>query len=585
MAFERFEKKQVSRRWFLGLSGAAASAAGLAAAGCGGGKKSGGSPRTAASASKSTASPRAGGSPASGTPGQRGETLRYTGYVVGDGQFDPHKTQAGPFYGQQALVFSRLLDYQSQQDGKLAIDLATNVPEQPDAQTLVFHLNKDARWHDADPLNGRQVTAQDVQFSIQRQMQGDSSFVRKARWANIDTIETPDPSTITFHLKAPMASMVEAFADVNSFIVAPELVAGGRAFTASTQIGSGPFKWVDWQEGQFASVARNPKWHGGNGRPFLDGVTLTQPKDTSEVEAKLRTKKLDVAFVGRPQADKLKSKTELASLQEQTVGHSLFFGMRFFLQTAPFNDIRFRTALSLALDRRDMLQQFFSGSGEVNPWISWPIKRWTLPQSELVTLAGYRPGAAGRTQDITDAKGLLAAYVAEKPLPAPLNLYVLDDAERAIKMGTVMREQLKQTLNLDVTVSLVNQAQLGSGLLDGSMAWAAAPDNGWIDLDDWVYPYFHSAGTKNTFPLRDADLDKVIESQRTELDANKRRDIGYDIQRKLLVLNPAVNFVSETLVSLAWPYVRDFPLDASDGYQHRFADCWIDRSQPDFKGR
>jgi ABC-type transport system substrate-binding protein len=232
-----------------------------------------------------------------------------------------------------------------------------------------------------------------------------------------------------------------------------------------------------------------------------------------------------------------------------------------------------------------MLQQFFAGSGEVNPWVSWPIKRWTLPQSELVTLAGYRPGSAGRAQDITDAKALLAAYVAEKPLPPTLNLYVLDDAERAIKMGSVMRDQLKQTLNLDVNVSLVNQTQMGTGLLDGSYAWAAAPDNGWVDLDDWVYPYFHSSGTKNTFPLRDADLDKVIESQRIELDANKRRDIGYDIQRKLLVLNPAVNFVSETLVSLAWPYVRDFPLDASDGYQHRFADCWIDKSQPDFKGR
>jgi peptide/nickel transport system substrate-binding protein len=584
MAFERFEKKRVSRRWFLGLSGAAAGAAGLAAVGCGGGKKAGSGTTTAGAASKSSPKPGASGTAGAGN-GQRGETLRYTGYVVGDGQFDPHKTQAGPFYGQQALVFSRLLNYQSQQDGTLGIDLATNMPEQPDGQTLIFHLNQNARWQDADPVNGRAVTAQDVQFSIERQMQGDSSFVRKARWANIDTIEALDPATIKFHLKGPMASMVEGFADVNAFIVAPELVANGHDFTASTQIGSGPFKWVDWQEGQFASVSRNPKWHGGNGRPFLDGVTLTQPKDTSEVEAKLRTKKLDVAFVGRPQADKLKSKAELATLQEQTVGHSTFFGMRFFMQTAPFNDARVRTALSLALDRRDMLQQFFAGSGEVNPWVSWPIKRWTLPQSELVTLAGYRPGSAGRAQDITDAKALLAAYVAEKPLPPTLNLYVLDDAERAIKMGSVMRDQLKQTLNLDVNVSLVNQTQMGTGLLDGSYAWAAAPDNGWVDLDDWVYPYFHSSGTKNTFPLRDADLDKVIESQRIELDANKRRDIGYDIQRKLLVLNPAVNFVSETLVSLAWPYVRDFPLDASDGYQHRFADCWIDKSQPDFKGR
>jgi peptide/nickel transport system substrate-binding protein len=558
------------------VAGAAGTAATLAATGCGGGKKaagpSGGGGDPSATAARATAA-----------PGQRGGTLQYTGYVKSDGKFDPHKTQAGPFYGQQAMVYSRLLNYASQADGKLAIDLATNMPEQPDGQTLVFHLNPAARWHDGDPINGRTVTAQDVQYSIERQTQGDASFIRKAHWANIDKIEVGDAQTITFRLKEPMAGMVAAFADVNAFVVAPELTAGDRAFTASNQVGSGPFKWVDWSEGTFASVARNAKWHGGNNRPFLDGVVINQPKDTTEVEARFRVKQLDVAFVGRPQADNLKAK--LKSLQEQTVGTSLFFGMRFFLPTAPFDDVRMRTALSVALDRRDMLQQFFDGSGEVNPWVSWPITAWTLPQAELATIPGYRTGTQGRTQDITEAKAMLAAYQAEKPLTAALNLYVLDDAEAALKMGTVMKSQLKVNLDLDVNVLLVNQAQLGTGLLDGSFAWAAAPDNGWVDLDDWVFPYFHSTGTKNTFPLRDPDMDALIESQRTQLDAAQRRETGYQIQRKLLAINPGVNFVSERLVALSWPYVKDFPLDASDGYQHRLANCWLDQAHPDFKGR
>ena len=73
--------------------------------------------------------------------GKRGDTLRYTGFVAGDAYQDPHKTQAGPFYGQQALVFSRLLSYESMTTGKLAPDLAVGMPEQPDAQTLIFHIN------------------------------------------------------------------------------------------------------------------------------------------------------------------------------------------------------------------------------------------------------------------------------------------------------------------------------------------------------------------------------------------------------------------------------------------------------------
>ncbi|MEP7216230.1 MAG: ABC transporter substrate-binding protein [Anaerolineaceae bacterium] len=575
--------KRGNRRWFLGASGAAAGAVGLAAIGCGGGPAT---KPTSGPAPRETESPT---SQVATTPtaqkGKRGDTLRYTGFVAGDASQDPHKTQAGPFYGQQALVFSRLLSYESMTTGKLAPDLALGMPEQPDAQTLIFRINPEARWHDRDPLNGRSVTARDVEFSLRRQMDGGPSFVRKAQWANIDSIEVSDADahTFTIKLKAPQAAIVNAFADVNSFIVAPELVDKGRDFAADFQVGSGPFRWVEWSEGKFASVARNPKWHGGNDRPNLDGVTIFQPKDSAEVEAGLRTKKLDVAFVGRPQADKLKK--AIPALQESTVGRSLFFGMRFFLPQFPYNDVRFRSAVSIALDRRDMLQQFFGGSGEVNPWVSWPISRWSLPQAELATMPGYRPGANGRAQDITEARALLAAFASSQKVPDELPLFVLNDAETNLRMGSIMRDQLQQSLGLNVKVYPVAIGELITRLLSGQAPWAAGPDNGWVDLDDWVYPYFHSSGTKNSFPVRDAALDKLIESQRSELNESQRRDIGFEIQRKLLGLNAGVNFVSERVVALGWSYVKDFPLDAADGYQQRMADCWIDQSDPTYRGR
>jgi peptide/nickel transport system substrate-binding protein len=582
MDFEQLAKRRGSRRWFLGVSAAAGAGASLTAVGCGGGTKTV-TPFGSPIADYPSPTARRGSPTAATTGPQSGGTLYYTGFVAADASPDPDKTSAGPFYGQQSMVFSRLLTYASQANGSLAVDLATNMPEQPDAQTLIFRINPNARWHESDPLNGRPLTAQDVKYSFDRQIGGDASFGRKARWATIDKVDAPDASTVSFHLSSPLAGMAGSFADVDSLVVAPELLDHGRQFSPDSQIGSGPFRWVDWSEGQFASVSRNPAWHGGNKRPLLDGVTVVQPKDARDVEAQLRTYKLDAAFVGLPQADKLKG--IIPALQEQTVGHSLFFGMRFFSGTPPFNDVRVRTALSIAFDRRDMIQQFFAGSGDINPWVSWPITSWALPQSELVNLPGYRPGAPGRDQDIADAQKMLSSYTKERDLPETLNLYVLDEAETALKMGSVMKAQAKKALGVDVTAYPVTRAQLGAGLIAGTYAWSAAPDIGWIDLDDWVFPLFHSQGTRNTFPLRDADMDKLIEAQRTELDANARRAIGFDIQRKLLVINPAVNFVSERLVALVRPYVRNFPTDVSDGYQDRFADCWIDRSDPDFKGR
>ena len=573
---------RLSRRRFLGVAGVGAGAAAWLAA-CGGGKKS--TPSTADTAPGAPATAVAGRTPtAARTPAgdRRGEILRYTGFVQGDGVYDPHKTQAGPFYGQQALVFSRLLAYADQAEGTIQPDLATGF-EQPDANTFVFTLNPAAKWQNKAPLDGRQVTPEDVKFSIERQMAGDASFVRKSRWTEIDAMDIPEAGKLRVRLKTPLATMLNAFADVNAFIVAPELVADGKAFDLSKQVGSGPFRWVEWSEGTGASVSRNNTWHGGDGRPYLDGVSLRQPKDQREIESQLRVKKLDAAFVGRPVAETLKA--NIPELNQVAVGQSLFFGMRFFSLQQHFNDPRFRAALTIAVDRRAMIQRFFSGSGEVNPWVSWPVKKWTLPQTELTALAGYRPGQAGRDADIKEARALLAAYGGEKVTSDGLPLFVVDDAEAALGMGALIREQVAENLGIKVNVFAFPIGRLVAKLFTNDAPWVAVPDTGPIDLDDWLYPYFHSAGVKNTFALRDAEMDALIVAQRTELDAAKRREIGLSAQRKLLALNLGVNFVSERLIALSWPYVKNFPVDMSDGYQHRLADCWIDRNDETFRGR
>ncbi len=583
MTREPLGERRVSRRWMLGAMGASAGAAGLAALRCSNGSPSPGGTAPAPDGEDEPTS--AAGSPTPRTQdGRRGETLRYTGFVVRDNTFDPHKTQSGPLYGFQSMIYSRLLTYQDQAKGTIAPDLAAGMPETPDAQTLIFRLNPNARWHDLPPLNGRPVTSQDVKYSVERQAAGGAAFARQSQWAVVDSIEAGDERTITFKLKTPMAAMHHLFADPHSFVVAPQAAGDGNDITANTQVGSGPFQWVEWSDGKLASVRRNPNWHGGDRRPNLDGISLVQPESSAGVEAKFRTKALDAALVSRGLADHLRQR--FPELTETTMGHSQFFGMRFSLVNDPYNDLRFRSAVTYALDRRAMIDKFFGGSGGVNPWISWPMTDWALPESELTTRPGYRPGEGGRQEDIKEARALLDAFKAEKPVKEELPLFVLDETEAALQFGQVIKDQLAANLALEqVRVVPIPLAELSSLLIAGTAPWAAGPDNGWIDLDDWVYPYFHANGTKNSFPMRDTELTAMIDAQRIELDKAARREIGYNIQRRLLALNAGVNLVSERVVALSWPYVKGLPLDTADGYQHRFADCWIDQADASFRGR
>src|SRR5688572_11079364 len=158
MARERLEGRRISRRWFLGAAGAV-SAAGLASS-CGfGGGGDGASPTADDGEETPTSEPHATSTPPQGL--QTGGNLRYTAFAAGDSLFDPHKTQASPLYAFQSMLFSRLLTYQDQAEGEGTIhaDLAEGMPEQPDGQTLIFKLNRNARWHEREPVNGRPVTA------------------------------------------------------------------------------------------------------------------------------------------------------------------------------------------------------------------------------------------------------------------------------------------------------------------------------------------------------------------------------------------------------------------------------------------
>lgn len=571
-----------SRRWFLGAS---ATAAGFVVLRCGGGASNppAGTPDPFQTPGGSTATLPPG---ITVTPTPAGDpSLVMTGFVLGDGQFDPHRTQVGTIQGQQAFVYSRLLTFQDQAQGLLKPDLAVDLPEQPDELTYVFELNPAARWHDVDPLNGRPLTADDVVYSFDRQRLGDRSvFVRKARWLAIDTIEALDSHTLAITTAAPMAPMISWLADANAFIVAPEVESTGFSLEPRGQIGSGPYQWVEWDEFNFASVRANENWHGGT--PRLAGITVRQPFDTPQVEAALRVKDLDAAFVGRLTADSLKR--AVPDLVESHVGNALFFGMRFGTATPPFNDIRVRTALSIAMDRQDMVEQFFQGSGDGSAWVSWPVTQWAMSSSDLSQKPGHRLGSGGRDQDIRDARQLIEAYRADgNEFAGPLTLYVEQTSEQILSLGSFMARHVFEALGTEVTVEPRPVEELAALLLDPQqqLPWVAGPDSGWLDLDDWLYPYFHSAGAQNSFALRNPDLDALIEAQRSEFDAATRHQLGLQIQEQLLLVNAGVNLVSERVVSLQRPYVHAFPLDVMDGYQDRFAECWIDVTDPTFRGR
>jgi ABC-type transport system substrate-binding protein len=211
--------------------------------------------------------------------GSEGGTLTYIGFdaVVLD-RYDPHQTQFGPMYSNLSAIFSKLYMYASHIDpswDNIVPDLAESAPEMigdPNAPDVyIVKLRRGIKYHNTDSarehfpdLAGRELTADDVIFSYERQTNADSAqasyYYRSSQYNTIEKMEKVDDYTIRFTTKGPVAPFYHFMADTNAHIVPPELIDmepapnpdsdpwdsldafGGRgASPAERMIGTGPF--------------------------------------------------------------------------------------------------------------------------------------------------------------------------------------------------------------------------------------------------------------------------------------------------------------------------------------------------------
>ena len=651
--WKNFWRKRVTRRRLMG--GVLLGGGGLAAAtivGCGGG----GTTTTTTDGGQTTTN---GGDGFRGSdidihdarrlfdaPGTSGGTLRFTGFdaLVLD-TFDPHLTQFGPLYSGHSAVFSKLYKYASHSEQLLEPDLAEGMPEaigDPPTE-FIIKLRRGARFHDPATLPpdvrdkvrikdsatkfpglpGRELTADDVVQSFDRQKNQDSPryalFYRSSQYQTMEKIEKIDDFTIKITTGKPVAPFLHFLADTNAFIIPREVVDEERdtldfprSDPQSRMIGTGPFMWGELKSLQEITVFRNPDWFdwqdqaAGTGRPFLDGYTSSFIVDDATRESLFRGKKIDVAsFVTNPGwVFDLKDEKPELELLRQTVSGWMSTRFKVFdsgtgAPCSPWSDPRLRQAVHLAADRQQVVDFVWSGEATPTGPVGPAIEKWALPPEELLKIPGYRQGQAERQEDLAMARQLyeeagspeLAFTFADQPS------YIPDFAPSFI-------EGLRQSLGPDVKEQVIRAyPQIAEGFLKGcdQMTATWGFDNGWIDLDDWVYPYFHTGGPKNSFGLSDPDLDALLDAQRAEFDEEARREIGFQIQRYLLGVKPdgsgplelkpetaafaRLDYATLITASISWPYYKNSYTWPWFGNNHWIANQWLDQDDPSYEGR
>ena len=227
--------------------------------------------------------PQLAASPADAQTPKRGGTLRLT--VITDPlHFDPHQTVSFATMVPLSFVYSRLVKVKAGPTVKpmtypIEGDLAESWT-QPTDTTYIFKLKKGVRWHPKPPVNGRELTADDVKYTYDRFLTIKGNPNRSVL-ETVEKVEVLDKHTVKFTLSEPNAWFLDHLTATSTWIVAKECVEKfGDLKKVESAIGTGPWMLERWEPNVRLTYVRNPNYFV-SGLPYADNVEVLIDKDPS----------------------------------------------------------------------------------------------------------------------------------------------------------------------------------------------------------------------------------------------------------------------------------------------------------------
>ena len=517
--------------------------------------------------------------PAAAQAPRRGGVFRIRGEDATTG-FDPHLfANHHRISTNLSFTHSRLVKVKagpSVVPGTLPVepDLAESW-SQPNDRTYVFKLRKGVRWHAKPPVNGRELTAEDVKYTYERflSIKGNPN---RSMLGHVEKIDAVDKYTVRFSLNEPFGWFLDYLANTVMWIVPKEAVEQfGDLKRPEACIGTGPWMLERYEPNVRLTFVRNPNYFVP-GLPYVDGVEASVDEDPSSRLAAWIAGRYDFApeygqCVRRLDLDVAKGRKPNLKTQDFTV---LFSGITMMkLDREPFKDVRVRRALAMSMNWKDMIESnaWSQGHGVPNPAIPAALKEWSIPINQLTP-----EGRRHYEQNIPEAKRLLAQAGFPSGLKLPVEATLGWSPDYVDQLQVVMRNW--KDAGIETEIKGKEFGAFMSSVIYGKFEKLAHSLRGGSPIADGYLYNGHIPGEPlNSSGVDDPKLTEMIKQQRRTLDAAKRREIVYDIQRYLAEQVYYAYDGSFTTVAAWEPYVRNFAPNLGHDYGGRLVAAWLDR--------
>jgi peptide/nickel transport system substrate-binding protein len=495
--------------------------------------------------------------------------------------FDPFQTISYKTHIALSFTHSRLLKHKagpSVVPGTFPVegDLAESWT-QPNETTYIFKLRRGVRWHNKPPVNGRELTADDVVFSINyfSTVKGNANaYMLK----EVDKVEATDKYTVKLTLKQPFVWLLDMLSNPHAVaIVAKEVVEKhGDLKKWESVIGTGPWMLDSYRPNVGISYVRNPSYFI-QGLPYIDRIETSVDEDNASRMAAFLSGKYDLgwefpATINRVDWVQIKDTLKQKRPKLQTVEFPSPVMSHISMRTdqKPFSDVRVRQAMSLAIDRQAIIDSVFEGVGAMNPAVAAALREWSIPMDKL------GEGAKYFKYDPAEAKRLLAAAGYPNGFPGTMCFATYGSTVLVDSMQLVQKDL--RAVGIDAKIDQKEYgAYIATCFYGNFPSMTYGPQTGFLEPDNFLFGQYYPEELKNQSHINDPVVADMLVRQRRTPDVAKRREIIYDIQRHLAKQQYYVQMPSGVYIAVWEGALKNYGPNMGYDYGGRLMAAWLDR--------
>lgn len=431
-------------------------------------------------------------------------------------------TQSPPFYN--GLYRPRMEPGANLDGQEFGPDLAISTEHNADFTTWIFKIPTGVKFHDKPPVNGRELTAEDVVYSFEK-------YIEKSVWSVplqvIDKISAPDATTVRFDMKQPYFALPNILGMPYYLIFAKEHFEGSEDRWKQQPIGTGPFMLEFSDPSDRFEAVRHPNYweKDKNGRqlPYLDKFTSRYFADRNSALAAFRTGNLDSSgFTDFDEFDTIVKSVQDAYYVVQPHWATYQTAMIIQWNNPLFKDVRVRRALSMAIDRKGMVEQLLRGAGTP----SYPVpfdqqgRDRPLTWEELPESMQYNVEKAKQLlKEAGHENGFKMTFIT--PTPVAQAYVLVQSFWKAIGVD----------LQFDEKDFLVYQSIIVKKEFDDAIFYSGVAG---FDPDVVVRPLYLPGSPQNWGNVDDPELTEMINKLRASVDADEREKLARQINDRTL---------------------------------------------------